>query len=117
MRVPCTSIVSAAQLESFAADCRATFEVTALRIVPISRFARIEVRIEGEEFPQAFGFIDLSSGDVMAAASWSKVARDASGNLFKPLDASMGRDAIGSGGILPASATAFGTAALAVPVA
>jgi len=48
----------------------------------LKKYARIVILGKGTRPTEAFGFIDLASGDILKAASWSRPAKHARGNVF-----------------------------------
>jgi hypothetical protein len=48
-----------------------------------NRYAKI-IKSYSERNLSVYGFIDLSNGDLLKAASWAKPAKHARGNIFAP---------------------------------
>ena len=47
------------------------------------KYARLVATQKGNKWGSAFGFIDLSNGDILKAAGWEAPAKGVRGNIFR----------------------------------
>jgi hypothetical protein len=55
-------------------------DVPLIEITPAKKYARI-VRAQGGQ-SSSYGFVDMTTGDLLKAASWTQPAKHARGNIF-----------------------------------